>query len=412
MKDVLAASLVNGLALFDFIVFGFFAAMLGDRLFPFTAPMSAPLLVAATLGAGLLAQPLGGIFVGAYAERRGRQRAVLLGGGLATAGTAMLVLSPSHAQVGLAAPAIAVVARLLQGIGLGGVGGPVAALLMEAAPQRRRALLLGCRLAGNGLAPLLGASLSLLMTHLLTPAQLFAWGWRAAFAAGLPLIGAACYLGRRQPTPGSPGQVANPLAPMWRAHRGTVFKGALLMGFPAVPLYTLVHIMPAYIAAPARGLGSMTSLAASALSGSLLIVLGPLSGLAVDALPRRKPLLLASIAGAALGVYALFRWMPGADPTAWLFASIGLITALSALGSCAATVLVLEALPRELRACGYGAAYALGSALFGSTAGFIVTALMKWTATPMSMAWNAILCCMLGACAAIALEERAPAAAR
>lgn len=404
IKAALATSLVNGLALFDFIVFGFFASMIGDRIFPFTAPMVTPLLAAATLGAGLVARPLGGLVIGAYADRRGRPRALLLSCWLASVGTAMLALCPPYARVGLAAPAIAVVARVLQGIALGGEIGPAAALVMEAAPRRRRAFLLGCQLAGNGLALLAGASLGLLMTKVLTPGQLFAWGWRAALAAGMPLIGAAYYLRRLLPEPPENRRPPAPLTQLYRAHLGTVAKAALLAGFGTVPLYAVVFFMPAYMVRLING-PDTTGFAATALCAVLVTVLAPIAGLVVDALPRRKPVVLASAAGMAIGAYALLRWMPVAGTTAWLMAGIGLATALATLGGCAATVLVLEALPREVRATGFGTAHALGAAAFGGTVPLVVAGLMKWTADPMSVAWYAVACCIVSAGAALALKE-------
>lgn len=411
LRAAFATSLLNGLALFDLAVFGFFGAIIGDRFFPFVEPMTSLLLVAATFGVGLLARPLGGLLLGAYADRRGRLPALVVSCWLATLGTAAIALCPTYERVGMAAPLILVAARLLQGFAVGGEIGSAAAFLMEASPPSRRGFLLGCQLAGDGLAPLFGATLSVLLGSTLVPAQLFDWGWRVAFAAGLPLIGVAYCLRRKVQASGAFDMTAardsqrGPVAQIFRRHRTLLIWATLLMGFRTVPLFEIVNFVPAYSGRVIHEPVSAGFLA-SALSSVLLITLSPLAGMVIDKLPRRKPLLLGCIGATAIGVYLFFVAMTRAASAALLLTGIASITAPILLGGCAATVLLLEALPRGVRATGYGATYALGAGAFGSTAPLVVTALMKWTANPLSIAWYVAPCCLLSAAAAIAIEER------
>jgi MFS transporter, MHS family, proline/betaine transporter len=413
LKAVFATSLLNGLELFDFTVFAFFGAIVGDRFFPFVQPMTSLLLAAATFGVGFLARPLGGLLLGAYADRCGRQPALLLSCWFATLGTAAIALSPTYEQIGIAAPLLVVVSRVLQGLAVGGEIGPAAALAMEAAPPSKRGFVIGCQLAGHGIAPLFGASLGALLSGMLTPTQLFDWGWRVAFAMGLPLIGIAYYLRRKLQEGGISDRTATgdarrrPVAQLFRHHRRIIAMATLLMGFRTVPLYAVVYFLPTYMAHVIHQ-PMLNGFLASTLSAVLLIALSPAAGIVIDKLPRRKPLLFATACGTAIGVYVLFVAMTPAATAARLLIGIASITALIVLGGCAATVLVLEALPYNVRATGHGSTYGLGAGMFGGTAQLAVAALMKWTANPMSVAWYVVPCCLLSAGAAIAFNERRP----
>ena len=411
LRAVFATSLLDGLALFDLTLFGFFGAVIGDRFFPFTKPMTSLLLVAATFGVGFLARPLGGLLLGAYADRRGRLSALVLSCWLATFGTALIALCPTYERIGIAAPLIFIAARCVQGFAVGGEIGATAAWVIEAAPQSRRGFLLGCQLMGHGLAPLFAASLGVLLNNALMPAQLFDWGWRLAFASGLPLIGVAYYLRRTLRERGTfKGTAARsnrspPLVQVLCHHR--VFLCAtVLMGFRTVPLYAIVHFVPTYILNRAIHAPMQVGFLAPALSAALTTALSPLAGSVIDKLPRRKPLLLACIGGTAVGVYLLFVVMTITGSAALPLAGIASIIAMIVFGGCAATVLVLEAMPRAGRATAYGASYALGAGAFESTAPLAVTALMKWTASPLSVGWYLVVCCLLSAVAAVVIRER------
>jgi MHS family proline/betaine transporter-like MFS transporter len=413
LNIVIATALVNGLELFDVIVFGLFAAIIGGQFFPFAGATNAALFAAATFGAGFWARPLGALVIGAYADRFGRRKALIATCWIATLGTAAIAFCPPYGMLGIAAPVIVVVARILQGLAAGGEIGPSSAFVMEAVPATRRGYFVCCQLAGNGLAPLLAASVGAILSGLLSPAQLSAWGWRIAFAVGIPLV-AVSYYARRQLSDAdarnsakskSGGKAYEPIRELFRHHGKTLALATLLTSCSTVPLYAVVLYMPTFMSHVIHK-PIVTGFLSTVISALLLMALSPLLGLLIDKTPRRKPLLLAAAVGGALAAYPVILLITRVGTAAALLIGVSCMTAFAAFGGCVAAVFVLEALPRHVRATGRGTSYALGAALFGGTSPLIVTALIKWTGDPVSIAWYVVPCCLLSAGAVLGLKEK------
>lgn len=173
---VATAILGNAFEWFDFTLYGFFAPVIATVLFPSANPFTALLLAIATFGVGFVTRPLGGIVLGIYADRRGRRPALALSALLMALGTALIAIAPTYAQAGIAAPVIAVIARLLQGFSAGGEMGGATAYLNEIAPPGKRAFYTSWIQASVGLAIVCGAMLGTLATSLLDAEALRAWG--------------------------------------------------------------------------------------------------------------------------------------------------------------------------------------------------------------------------------------------
>jgi MHS family proline/betaine transporter-like MFS transporter len=412
LRIVVAASLVNGLEIFDFTVFGFFAAVIGDQFFPTANPMTSLLLAVGTFGVGFFMRPLGATMIGAYADRVGRRAAMTMTTWIMAVGTAAIGFCPPFAQIGVAAQLIVVAGRLLQGLAAGGDVGAAATLVMEAGPVSRRGYLVSWQLASQGVAALLGASLGTLLTGTMTPAGLASWGWRIPFLIGLLVAPAGLYVRRRlpeSPMPATSGASGNnegtPLAELCRHHRMTTFLATLMMLGRTVPVYAIVLYMPSYLSRVMH-MPAITGFLCSALSSVLLVVVSPLSGALADRLPRRKPLVLLTSGCVALLACPVFLMITHAKSALPILFGVGLISALVALGASAGTVMVLEALPARVRASGLSISYATGVALFGGTAQFIVTGLIKWTSKPMSAVWYVAPSCLLSFLAVALFRER------
>ena len=196
-KRIVAATVAgNALEFYDFVTYAFFAVYIGRAFFPASTPLGSLLLSVAVFGVGFVSRPLGGVLIGAYADRAGRKPAMLLTIALITVGTLGMALTPSFASIGMAAPVIVVLCRLVQGLALGGEVGPSSAFLIESAPPSQRGLYASWQLASQGVATLVAGLLGMLMIGMLTPDELQAWGWRVPFAAGLLLVPVAFYLRR------------------------------------------------------------------------------------------------------------------------------------------------------------------------------------------------------------------------
>ncbi|WP_233809355.1 MFS transporter [Paraburkholderia sp. HP33-1] len=409
VKAVVAASLVTGLEMFDFTVFGFFAVMIGDQFFPANDSMTSLLWAVGTFGVGFFMRPVGAVIIGAYADRVGRRAAMTRTSWMMALGTAALALCPSFASIGVLAPLLVIAGRSLQGFALGGDIGVTATFVLETGPASRRGYLLSWQLASQGAAALLGATLGLLITSTMSPAAVASWGWRIPFLIGLLIAPVGLYVRHRlrdDPILTTTASIpATPLTELRREHGTTILLAMLMMMGQTVPVYAIVYFMPSY-ATRVMHLPAVIGFLASALSALLLVSIPPLAGRLLDSLRRRKPLALLASGCTALLIYPAFVVITHATSALPILCGVGLVSTMVALGAGAVTLLVLEALPARVRASGMAVSHALNVALFGATAQFIVTGLIKRTGDPMSAAWYVAPACVVSFCAVMLFKER------
>jgi MFS family permease len=169
-------------------VFGYYAAAIGRVFFPHSSEFASLMLSLATFGAGFLMRPLGAIFLGTYIDHRGRRDGLLLTLGLMSIGTLSIALTPSFQMLGLLAPLLVVVGRLLQGFSAGVELGGVSVYLSEIATPGHKGFYVSWQSGSQQLAVILVALLGVLLSSCLTPAELDAWGWRLPFLLGCAII--------------------------------------------------------------------------------------------------------------------------------------------------------------------------------------------------------------------------------
>jgi predicted MFS family arabinose efflux permease len=199
LKGVVAVVIGNWLEFYDFLVFTFFAVMIGEAFFPAQSAIGRLLGALATFGVGFFTRPLGAAVIGAYADRVGRRAALTLTLILMAVGSAIVGLTPSYAQIGIAAPIILVVARLIQGFSCGGEVGPATTYLLESASVERRAALTAWQGYSQQLAVLLGSLVGVILSATLSREQLYAWGWRVPFILGAFIAPVGLYIRRQLP---------------------------------------------------------------------------------------------------------------------------------------------------------------------------------------------------------------------
>jgi MHS family proline/betaine transporter-like MFS transporter len=192
-KVVIASILGNAFEWFDFAIYGLFAVTIARLYFPADNAFASLMLTLATFGIGFAVRPLGGVLLGLYGDRVGRKKALSVTIVLMAVGTGMIGLLPTYAAIGVAAPILMVIARMIQGMSAGGEFSGATTMLVEFAPAHRRGFFGSFQMCSQALAFSLGAAVAYLLTTHLNAAQLETWGWRLPFLFGI-LIGPVGWL--------------------------------------------------------------------------------------------------------------------------------------------------------------------------------------------------------------------------
>ncbi|MGK5079586.1 MFS transporter [Janthinobacterium sp. HLX7-2] len=404
-RRVIAATVAgNALEFYDFVTYAFFAVYIGKTFFPATTPLTSLLLSVAVFGVGFFSRPLGGLLIGVFADRAGRKPAMLLTMGLMTVGTLGLALTPSYNSIGVAAPLIVVLCRLVQGLALGGEIGPSSAFLIEISPPGQRGLYGSWQLASQGIASLAAGGLGVALTSALTPTELQAWGWRVPFALGLLLIPVAVYLRHSMPeTSDHDAAVKGKSGPSpLRQHSRLIMLAALVVLGGTVSTYVGMY-MTTYAIMTLK-FAPTVAMAATVVSGFTTLIFALLGGWLCDRFGR-KPVMLIPRILATLLTYPAFMLLVEQKTIIALFGVTALLAALTAVSGAASLVAIPELLPRSIRATGMSLAYAVGVALFGGTTQFVITWLIDATGNAASPAWYVAFTSAITVLAMIALPE-------
>lgn len=381
--SVVAATVAgNALEFFDFVTYSFFAVQIGQTFFPSSDDFVSLLASVGVFGVGFVFRPLGGILIGAYADRAGRRPAMLLTIVLITIGTMGLALTPSYASIGVAAPMIVIFCRLVQGLALGGEVGPASVFLIEAAPAGKRGFYSSWQLASQGLAVLAAGLLGLGLALVLDKEALKLWGWRVPFVLCLLLVPVAFYLRRAMPET----YEQDPRLERARLgeHARFIVLAVLLILGGTVSTY-VSNYMTTYAIATLK-LPPATALTATVVGGVSLFAGALAGGWLADRHGRRITMLWPRLL-LTLTTWPMFFLLAGQPSAGMLYLATTVLTVLTAIGSTASLVAIPELLPRSIRSTGLSIAYAVGVSLFGGSTQFVITWLLKVTGDPTSPAW-------------------------
>lgn len=387
-----AITVGNGLEFYDFVVYSFFATLIGRLYFPLSDATGQLLLSFATFGVGFLTRPLGGLLIGMYADRVGRKPAVALTLWLMGLSSLIFVVTPTYAQIGLAAPLLILLARLIQGFAIGGEMGASTALLMEYADEHSRGFYTSWQPFSQGLAALFGALVGLLLSNLLEPAALDAWGWRLAFLIGILVIPVGLLIRRRleETAPGADAEAETPQMELLWSHRRELAASILLMIGLASSTYIIVYYLSNY-AVSQLGMPLSLGIWAGCVAAAVQVLLSPFAGWLCDRLGHRRMVLWSRVALLAM-VYPAFAWINAAPGLARLLVAVGLLSIPMSMTAPASMVLVSEVLPRRMRATGLSIAYCVAIAIFGGFAQFFCTELIRLTGSPNAPVVYVIAC--------------------
>jgi MFS transporter, MHS family, proline/betaine transporter len=381
-KALWAAAIGNLLEWYDFGVYAYLATLIAAKFFPNTDPTASLLASFAAYGVGFLARPLGGIVIGRLGDTKGRKTALVLTIFLMAFGTVGLGLLPSYDAIGVWAPILLVMLRLVQGLAAGGEWGTSTAFMIEWSPAGRRGFFGSFQQVSTAGGSLLGSGVAAILTSSLSAQAMLDWGWRVPFLLGALLLAVGAYL--RQNVGETPAYEAQKAVAPDETASGAPL-GAKAFGFTifwTIAYYMLLAWMPSFTQRFA-GLSPSQALWSNTIGLIAMVVAVPFWGALSDKVGRR-PLLMASALSIGLLSFPLFSLMAGGAGLALVLPIQILFGVLLALYSGAGPAAISEIFPTHLRSTWMSTGYSLAVAIFGGFAPFIATWLIAATGSPVS----------------------------
>jgi len=391
-----ALALGNCFELYDFTLFGYFSVVLAKVFFPSHDPMTSLLLTLSTFGVGFVTRPLGGVVFGNLADRKGRRQAIMLTMGLMSVGTGVVAVCPSYASIGIWAPLILVLGRLIQGLGIGGEVGPTGAILFELSRGRGRVFHVSIFMASQGASALLGGLTGYLLSVFFSPESIGQGAWRLPFVIGLLLGPVGLYLRNRLHEPDDAGlKQVFPFRRVMSHHKAQIGAGFFLFLSGTASTYVVMFYMPTYLTGVV-GMPVRTAFLSGCVAGFVMIVASLAGGVIADRFSARRLLVLIAVSGSAILIIPAFRVLEQ-DPTlATTLAIVGTLVGLNGLQAGSVLSLILESFPPDVRATGLAIVYSTG-VIVGGFGQMIVTALIRLTGDLSAPGYYMIACAALTA---------------
>ncbi len=377
-RMIVASVIGNGLEWFDFVSYGYFATLIAQAFFPASGGLSI-VLTFATFAIGFVVRPLGGIFIGAYADRHGRRRALALLIVMMACGTLTLGLTPSYASIGLAAPAIVILGRVVQGISIGGEFASATALLVEYAPARRRMLFGSFQMSAQAVGRVFAAAIGLLVLTFFSQAQVHGWAWRLPFLLGA-LIGPFGYYVRyrlsespeyQELRAAVPQRRRSPVVQVLRDHLMPLVCGVGVIVIGTATTYVWNNYLPVYVVRQLH-LPLWQDLAGVFITSGLDIFVCMLGGWLADRIGPYKLFFALTLITAAVS-HPLFAYVIAAPSFARLLEVQLVALTLLGLLTGPAPGMLAALFPVQVRSTGMAMAYNLAVTVFGGFAPLTIT---------------------------------------
>jgi MFS family permease len=389
-RHVAAVVIGNALEFYDFVTYAFFAVYIGRAFFPSNSPTASLLASLATFGVGFVTRPIGSVVIGRMGDRLGRKPAMLLSFTLMGVAIAGLALTPPHSMIGVAAPVLVVLFRMLQGFALGGEVGPTNAFLLEAAPLHRRGFYLAFQTWSQHVSTLLSGLVGFALAGILSERQLQDFGWRIAFLAGAAIVPFGLIMRRSLPETFHVPEAQKRERVALRPFAGIALFGVMMLASGTIGTYISGYMTTYAIVT----LHTHTNLAfaATIVVGLSGVVFGLLGGALSDRIGRKPAMIVPGVlllvtVVPAFTVISRYRTM-GA-----LLGATAVLASLLVLSLAPVHAWLTESLPAAIRSSGVAVIYAVSIATFGGTTQYAVTWLMKATGNPLTPAyyWSAAL---------------------
>jgi MFS family permease len=380
--SVVRVSSGNFLEMYDFMVFGYYAAAIGRAFFPSGSAFTSLMLSLMTFGAGFLMRPLGAIVLGAYTDRHGRRSGLLLTLAMMSVGMVSIACVPGYATIGLLAPLLVVVGRLLQGFSAGMELGGVSVYLSEIATPGHKGFYVSWQSGSQQVAVMSAALVGVVLSSILPLEKMSAWGWRVPLVLGCIIVPFLFRLRRSlQETdefvarkhPVSTSEILHSLSANWRI----VVIGTMMVTMTTVSFYMITAYTPTF-GNSVLHLSSFDSLIVTLCVGASNLFWLPVMGAFSDRVGRR-PLLLAFTVLMLVTAYPAMLWLVHEPSFARLLAVELWFSFIFGSYNGAMVVFLTEIMPIDVRTSGFSLAYSLATAIFGGFTPAISTYLIHLT---------------------------------
>lgn len=399
----------NFLEQFDFFLFGFYATQIAGVFFPASNEFASLMMTFAVFGAGFLMRPLGAVLLGAYIDDVGRRKGLIVTLAIMASGTLLIVLVPGYATIGLWAPALVLLGRLLQGFSAGAELGGVSVYLSEMATPGHKGFYASWQSASQQVAIVVAAGLGYGLNQWLAPAQVAEWGWRIPFAIGCLIVPFIFFLRRSlEETAEFSSRVRRPsmkavFATLY-ANAGLVVLGMLMVAMTTTAFYMIT------IYAPTFGKTVLQLSTGDALIVTLLVGVSnffwlPVGGALSDRFGR-KPLLATMSLVTAITAYPALSFLAQAPTFGHMLEVLLWFSFLYGLYNGAMIPALTEIMPVEVRVAGFSLAYSLATAVFGGFTPAISTWLIHVSGDKAAPAYWMIFAALCAFVATLVLYRR------
>jgi MFS family permease len=412
-RAILAATAGNALEFYDFITYAFFAIQIGHAFFPSHNAYASLMLSLATFGAGFITRPIGGIVLGGFADRVGRRPAMMVSFTMMGVAIISIALIPSYASIGIAAPILAVLARMVQGFSLGGEVGPTTAYLLESAPLNGRGLAVSWQSASQSLAATVAGLVGVALSTYMAPAALDSYGWRIAFLIGAVTLPFGLWIRRglpetlhvEEPTAAAVATAQTALG-MVRDNARIIALSVAALAAGTISTYCFDYITT--FAQNTLHIAASYAFLAGALGNIAGIFAVLWGGWYSDRVGRWPVMVWSNLAYLVLILPCFFWIVRDPNPMALLISST-ILGFAGSVGGGAFYAAFAETLPKRFRGGAFATVYATSIALFGGTTQLVVTWLIKVTGNPLAPGWYLFAATIVGQLAYMLILESAPA---